>query len=170
MKVLRFSDVVSSGFDENKRVFILADRCVPQDEAGNIIGCARIQAAIPALRQGVQAGATVMMTSHLCHPTEGELKEKDNLTPVARRLSALLSIPDEMRQNWIDGVDVFPGQAVLFENCRVALTRKSEKNSAELPQEMAKLYSIYVNDAFGTAHGIAQYAFAHRLCQPAAHG
>jgi hypothetical protein len=104
-----------------------------------------------------------MVTSHLGRPTEGEFKPEDSLAPVAARLSELLGQKVELKQNWVDGVDVAPGQVVLLENCRV--NKGEKKNSDELAQKMAKLCDIYVNDAFGTAHraeatthGIAKFA------------
>jgi phosphoglycerate kinase len=104
-----------------------------------------------------------MVTSHLGRPTEGEFKPEDTLAPVAARLSELLGQPVELKQNWVDGVDVAPGQVVLLENCRV--NKGEKKNADELAQKMAKLCDVYVNDAFGTAHraeatthGIAKFA------------
>ncbi|MGN5478881.1 phosphoglycerate kinase [Cupriavidus basilensis] len=104
-----------------------------------------------------------MVTSHLGRPTEGEFKPADSLAPIATRLSELLGKPVKLVQNWVDGVEVAPGQVVLLENCRV--NKGEKKNSDELAQKMAKLCDVYVNDAFGTAHraeatthGIAKYA------------
>jgi phosphoglycerate kinase len=104
-----------------------------------------------------------MVTSHLGRPTEGEFKPEDSLAPIAKRLAELLGQPVELRQNWVDGVEVAPGQVVLLENCRV--NKGEKKNSDELAQKIAKLCDIYVNDAFGTAHraeatthGIAKFA------------
>src|SRR6476661_395242 len=146
-----------------KRVFIRADLNVPQDDAGNITEDTRIRASVPAIQQALQAGAAVMVTSHLGRPTEGEFKPADSLAPIATRLSELLGLPVELKQNWVDGVDVAPGQVVLLENCRV--NKGEKKNSDELAQKMAKLCDVYVNDAFGTAHraeatthGIAKFA------------
>ncbi|MDQ9170003.1 phosphoglycerate kinase [Oxalobacteraceae bacterium R-40] len=163
MQFNRFSDLVSQGKLQGKRVFIRADLNVPQDDNGIITEDTRIRASVPAIRQALEAGAAVMVTSHLGRPTEGELKPEDSLAPIAKRLSELLGKPVELEQNWIDGVDVQPGQAVLLENCR---TNKGEKkNSDELAQKMARLCDVYVNDAFGTAHraeatthGIAKFA------------
>jgi phosphoglycerate kinase len=105
----------------------------------------------------------VMVTSHLGRPTEGELKPADSLAPVAKRLSELLGRPVPLKQDWVGGVDVQPGEVVLLENCRV--NKGEKKNSPELARKMANLCDIYVNDAFGTAHraeattyGIAQFA------------
>lgn len=163
MQFQRLSDLIKEGKLQNKRVFIRADLNVPQDDAGNITEDTRIRASVPAIQQALQAGAAVMVTSHLGRPTEGELKPEDSLAPIAKRLSELLNVPVELKQNWVDGVDVAPGQVVLLENCRV--NKGEKKNSDELAQKMAKLCDIYVNDAFGTAHraeattyGIAKYA------------
>lgn len=163
MQFNRFSDLVSQGKLQGKRVFIRADLNVPQDDNGIITEDTRIRASVPAIRQALEAGAAVMVTSHLGRPTEGELKPEDSLAPIAKRLSELLGKSVELKQNWIDGVDVQPGQVVLLENCR---TNKGEKkNSDELAQKMARLCDVYVNDAFGTAHraeatthGIAKFA------------
>jgi phosphoglycerate kinase len=159
----RLQDLIDRGALKAKRVFIRADLNVPQDDAGNITEDTRIRASVPAIRAALDAGAAVMVTSHLGRPTEGEFKPEDSLAPVARRLSELLGQPVELKQNWVDGVDVAPGQVVLLENCRV--NKGEKKNSDELAQKMAKLCDVYVNDAFGTAHraeatthGIAKYA------------
>jgi phosphoglycerate kinase len=163
MQFQRLSDLVKDGKLQNKRVFIRADLNVPQDDAGNITEDTRIRASVPAIQQAVNAGAAVMVTSHLGRPIEGELKNEDSLAPIAKRLSELLNMPVELKQNWVGGVDVAPGQVVLLENCRG--NKGEKKNSDELAQKMAKLCDVYVNDAFGTAHraeatthGIAQYA------------
>ena len=159
----RLQDLIDRDALKNKRVFIRADLNVPQDDAGNITEDTRIRASVPAIQAALKAGAAVMVTSHLGRPTEGEFKPEDSLAPVAARLSELLGQPVELKQNWVDGVDVAPGQVVLLENCRV--NKGEKKNSDELAQKMAKLCDVYVNDAFGTAHraeatthGIAKFA------------
>jgi phosphoglycerate kinase len=166
MAVLNFTrlqDLIDQGALKGKRVFIRADLNVPQDDAGNITEDTRVRASVPAIRDALQAGAAVMVTSHLGRPTEGEFKPEDSLAPVAKRLSELLGQPVELKQNWVDGVDVAPGQVVLLENCRV--NKGEKKNDDELARKMAKLCDVYVNDAFGTAHraeatthGIAKFA------------
>jgi phosphoglycerate kinase len=163
MQFNRLSDLIARNQLQGKRVFIRADLNVPQDAAGNITEDTRIRASVPAISEALDAGAAVMVTSHLGRPTEGEFKPADSLAPIAKRLSELLGQPVELKQNWVDGVDVKPGQVVLLENCRV--NKGEKKNSDELAQKMAKLCDIYVNDAFGTAHraeatthGIAKYA------------
>ena len=163
MQFNRLSDLTESNQLQGKRVFIRADLNVPQDDAGNITEDTRIRASVPAIQQALQAGAAVMVTSHLGRPTEGEFKPEDSLAPIAKRLSELLGQLVELKQNWVDGVDVKPGQVVLLENCRV--NKGEKKNSDELAQKMARLCDVYVNDAFGTAHraeatthGIARFA------------
>jgi len=163
MQFKRLSDLIDAGQLQGKRVFIRADLNVPQDDAGNITEDTRIRASVPAIRAALDAGAAVMVTSHLGRPTEGEFKPEDSLAPIAVRLSALLGQPVELKRDWVDGVEVKPGQVVLLENCRV--NKGEKKNSDELAAKMAKLCDVYVNDAFGTAHraeatthGIAKYA------------
>ena len=163
MKVLRFADVIASGFASGKRVFIRADLNVPQDDAGNITEDTRIRASVPCIQMALAAGAAVMVTSHLGRPTEGAFKPEDSLAPVAKRLGELLGREVPLVANWVDGVDVKPGQIVLLENCRVNVGEK--KNAPELAKKLAALCDVFVHDAFGTAHraegttyGIAQYA------------
>ena len=163
MQFKRLSDLIAQDALQGKRVFIRADLNVPQDDAGNITEDTRIRASIPAIRQALQAGAAVMVTSHLGRPTEGEFKPADSLAPIAQRMSEILGQTVHLKQNWVEGVDVLPGQVVLLENCRVNVGEK--KNSDELARKMAALCDIYVNDAFGTAHraeattyGIAKFA------------
>jgi phosphoglycerate kinase len=146
-----------------KRVFIRVDFNVPQDEAGNVTDDTRIRAALPGIRHALDAGAAVMLTSHLGRPKEGEFKPEDSLEPVARRLSELLGRTVPVRRGWVDGVEVAPGEVVLLENCRVNLGEK--KDDEALARKMAALCDVYVNDAFGTAHraeatthGIAKFA------------
>jgi len=163
MHILRFSDLCANGQARGQRVFIRADLNVPQDDAGRITEDTRIRASVPCIQMALDAGAAVMVTSHLGRPTEGEFKPEDTLAPVAVRLGELLGREVPLIANWVDGVDVQPGQVVLLENCRV--NKGEKKNNPELAQKMARLCDIYVNDAFGTAHraegttyGIAEYA------------
>jgi phosphoglycerate kinase len=159
----RLQDLIDQGALRAKRVFIRADLNVPQDDAGNITEDTRIRASVPAIRAAIDAGAAVMVTSHLGRPTEGAFKPEDSLAPVAARLAELLGQSVTLKRDWVDGVDVAPGQVVLLENCRV--NKGEKKNDDALAQKMAKLCDIYVNDAFGTAHraeatthGIAKFA------------
>jgi phosphoglycerate kinase len=163
MNVLRFSDLCAQGRVAGQRVFIRADLNVPQDEQGRITEDTRIRASVPCIRMALDAGAAVMVTSHLGRPTEGEFKPEDSLAPVAERLSQLLGRPVPLKAGWVDGVQVQPGEVVLLENCR--LNKGEKKNNPELAQKMAALCDVFVHDAFGTAHraeastyGIAQYA------------
>jgi phosphoglycerate kinase len=163
MKILRFADLIAQGRVKGRRVFIRADLNVPQDDAGQITEDTRIRASVPCIRMALDAGAAVMVTSHLGRPTEGEFKPADSLAPVAQRLSELLGQPVPLRSDWVGGVDVAPGQVVLLENCR--LNKGEKKNDEALARQMAQLCDIFVHDAFGTAHraeastyGIAQFA------------
>ena len=163
MKILRFTDLCASGQARGRRVFIRADMNVPQDDAGRITEDTRIRASVPCIRMALEAGAAVMVTSHLGRPTEGQFKPQDSLAPVAQRLSELLGREVPLVSDWVGGVQVQPGQVVLLENCRVNPGEK--KNDDTLSRQMAALCDIYVNDAFGTAHraegtthGMARYA------------
>ncbi|MDR3002920.1 MAG: phosphoglycerate kinase [Acidovorax sp.] len=163
MNILRFSDLCAQGKVQGQRVFIRADLNVPLNDAGQITEDTRVRASVPAIEMALKAGAAVMVTSHLGRPTEGEFKPQDSLAPVAQRLAELLGREVPLVANWVDGVQVAPGQVVLLENCRVNVGEK--KNKPELAQKLAKLCDIFVNDAFGTAHraegttyGIAEYA------------
>ena len=99
MQFIRFSDLCAQGKAKGQRVFIRADLNVPQDDAGNITEDTRVRASVPAIRQALEAGAAVMVTSHLGRPTEGQFKPEDSLAPVGQRLSELLGQPVELRQN-----------------------------------------------------------------------
>ena len=163
MNVIRFSDVCAAGQVAGKRVFIRADLNVPQDDTGAITEDTRIRASVACIQMALDAGAAVMVTSHLGRPTEGEFKPADSLAPVAQRLGELLGRDVPLVSNWVDGVSVAPGQLVMLENCRVNVGEK--KNNEALAQKMAALCDIFVHDAFGTAHraeastyGIAQFA------------
>ena len=163
MNVIRFSDVCAQGQAAGQRVFIRADLNVPQAEDGSITEDTRIRASVPCIQMALDAGAAVMVTSHLGRPTEGAFKPEDSLAPVAKRLGELLGREVPLVADWVDGVRLEPGQVVLLENCRVNLGEK--KNDQALARKMAALCDIYVNDAFGTAHraegttyGIAQFA------------
>ena len=163
MNVLRFSDLCAQGQASGRRVFIRADLNVPQDDAGRITEDTRIRASVPCIQLALQAGAAVMVTSHLGRPTEGAFKPEDSLAPVAERLSQLLGRPVPLKSNWVDGVAVAPGEVVLLENCR--LNPGEKKNDPALARKLAALCDIFVHDAFGTAHraeastyGIAQFA------------
>ena len=159
MKFRRMSEVDLRG----KRVFIRADLNVPQDDTGRISDDTRIRASVPGIRFALAQGAAVMIASHLGRPTEGTFDEKDSLAPVATRLSELLNLQVPLIRDWLNGVQVKPGAAVLLENCRF---NKGEKADDEvLARKIAALCDVYVIDAFGTAHraeatthGVARFA------------
>jgi phosphoglycerate kinase len=151
MQFIRFSDLCHSGQANGKRVFIRADLNVPQDDQGRITEDTRIRASIPAIQMALDAGAAVMVTSHLGRPTEGAFKPEDSLAPVAERLSQLMDRSVRLVSNWIDGdFSVAPGEVVLLENCR--LNKGEKKNDPELAKKLGALCHIFVHDAFGTAH------------------
>src|SRR5919106_1627559 len=158
MKFKRMSEVDLRG----KRVFIRCDLNVPIED-GRISDDTRIRASVPGIRYALEQGAAVMVTSHLGRPTEGELKPEDSLLPVAKRLGELLKTQIPLVRDWVNGVDVKPGQVLMLENCRV---NKGEKKDDEaLARKIAALCDVYVNDAFGTAHraeatthGVARFA------------
>ncbi len=163
MQIIRFADQCAQGLARGKRVFIRADLNVPFDDHGRISEDTRIRASVPAIQMALDAGAAVMVTSHLGRPTEGAFKTEDSLAPVAKRLAELLGREVPLVADWVGGVSVAAGQVVMLENCRVNVGEK--KNSESLARQMAALCDIYVNDAFGTAHraegttyGIAQFA------------
>ncbi|QKV51455.1 phosphoglycerate kinase [Comamonas antarctica] len=163
MNILRFSDLCAQGKAQGQRVFIRADLNVPLNDAGEITEDTRVRASVPCIEMALKAGAAVMVTSHLGRPTEGQFQPADSLAPVAKRLSELLGREVPVVADWVDGVQVAPGQVVLLENCRVNVGEK--KNQEALAKKLAALCDIFVNDAFGTAHraegttyGIAQFA------------
>jgi phosphoglycerate kinase len=148
---IRFADLCAQGRAKGQRVFIRADLNVPQDEQGRITEDTRIRASVPAIRLALDAGAAVMVTSHLGRPTEGQFKPEDSLQPVAVRLAELLGQPVRLIGDWVDGdFSVSPGEVVLLENCRLNVGEK--KNSPELAKKLGALCDIFVHDAFGTAH------------------
>ena len=159
MKFKRMSELDLRG----KRVLIRADLNVPLDDAGAVSDDTRIRASLPGIRAALEAGAAVMVTSHLGRPKEGELRPEDSLAPVAKRLGELLKREVPVMKDWVDGVSVRPGELVVLENCRV---NKGEKKDDEaLAKKIATLCDVYVNDAFGTAHraeatthGVARFA------------
>jgi len=147
---------------KNKRVFIRADLNVPQDDQGVITDDTRIKASLPCIQLALDAGASVMVTSHLGRPTEGHWSASDSLSPIALRISELLHRPVPLIKDWINGVAVQNGEVVLLENCRFNIGEKA--NDPDLSKKMAQLCDIFVHDAFGTAHraesstyGIAQF-------------
>ena len=161
MPILKMTDLDLRG----KRVLVRADLNVPQNDDGSIADDTRIRASVPGIRYALDAGARLMVTSHLGRPKEGEFKPEDSLAPVAQRLAELLGVPVPLKQDWLEAGDVAPaaGQLVLLENCR--LNKGEKKNDETLARRIAALCDVYVNDAFGAAHraeattyGVAQYA------------
>lgn len=145
MSIKRMVDLDLSG----KRVLIRQDLNVPVKN-GKVTSDIRIQASVPTIEKALAAGAAVMLLSHLGRPVEGQYDEASSLKPVAERLSSLLGKPVRLEKNWLDGVEVAPGEVVLCENVR--FNAGEEKNSDELGKKMAALCDVFVMDAFGTAH------------------
>ena len=145
MSIVRMTDLDLSG----KRVLIRQDLNVPI-ENGRITSEQRITASLPTLKRALEQGAAVMVTSHLGRPKEGVWTEADSLAPVAARLSELLGREVPLVRDWVDGVDVQPGQLVLLENCRMNVGEG--KDDEALSKQYATLCDVFVMDAFGTAH------------------
>ena len=145
MSIIRMADIDLSG----KRVFIREDLNVPVAD-GKVTSDARIRAALPTIKAALAANAAVMLVSHLGRPTEGQPEEKFSMQPVADHLSSLLGREVPLVRDWIDGVDVAPGDVVLLENVRFNAGEK--KDNPELAQKYADLCDVFVMDAFGTAH------------------
>ncbi|EMR0464808.1 phosphoglycerate kinase [Stenotrophomonas maltophilia] len=145
MSIVRMTDLDLSG----KRVLIRQDLNVPI-ENGRITSEQRITASLPTLKRALEQGAAVMVTSHLGRPKEGVWSEADSLAPVAQRLSELLGREVPLVRDWVDGVEVQPGQLVLLENCRMNVGEG--KDDEALSKKYAALCDVFVMDAFGTAH------------------
>lgn len=145
MSIVRMTDLDLSG----KRVLIRQDLNVPI-ENGRITSEQRITASLPTLKRAMEQGAAVMVTSHLGRPKEGVWSEADSLAPVAQRLSELLGREVPLVRDWVDGVEVQPGQLVLLENCRMNVGEA--KDDEALSKKYAALCDVFVMDAFGTAH------------------
>ena len=159
MTIAKLADLDLAG----KRVFIRSDLNVPMDDARAITDDTRIRASIAAYRLALGKGAAVMATSHLGRPTEGQFSEADSLAPVARRLGELMGRAVAVKRDWVEGVEMKPGELVLLENCR--FNKGEKKDDEALARKYAALCDVYANDAFGTAHraeasthGIAKYA------------
>ena len=145
MTILRMTDLDLAG----KRVLIRQDLNVPIEQ-GRITSEQRITASVPTLRLALEKGAAVMVTSHLGRPKEGVWSEADSLAPVAARLSQLLGVDVPLVRDWVDGVQVQPGQVVLLENCRMNVGEGQDDEA--LSKKYAALCDVFVMDAFGTAH------------------
>lgn len=158
MNLTQMSDLDLAG----KRVLIREDLNVPIKD-GIITSDQRLQAALPTMNAALDAGAAVIVLSHLGRPEEGGFDERFSLQPVADYLKQNLKYPVRFVSEYLDGVDVQPGELVLCENVRFNSGEK--KDDQHLAQKLAKLCDIFVMDAFGTAHraqastyGVAKYA------------
>ncbi|XXK21916.1 phosphoglycerate kinase [Arenicellales bacterium nBUS_48] len=145
MTILKMVDQELAG----KRVMIREDLNVPVND-GQVGSDARIRAAIPTIQFAIDAGASVLLLSHLGRPSEGEFEKRFSLEPVARHLSSLLDRPVRLEKNWLDGVHIGAGEVILCENVRFNEGEKT--NNTDLAKKMAKLCDVFVMDAFGTAH------------------
>ncbi len=146
MSVIKMSDLDLAG----KRVLIREDLNVPVKD-GKVTSDARIRASLPTIKMAAEAGAKVMLMSHLGRPTEGEYAEEFSLAPVAADLSAKLGKEVRLVKDYLDGgFDIAEGEVVLLENVRFNVGEK--KNDEALSQKYAALCDVYVMDAFGTAH------------------
>ncbi len=156
--MLKMSDQALQG----RRVMIRADLNVPVKD-GRVTSDARIVATLPTVEEALRKGAGVILLSHLGRPTEGVFAEEFSLRPVAEHLSVLLQRPVRLQRDWLDGVEVRPGEVVLCENVR--FNKGEKKDNEELARRMAALCDVFVMDAFGTAHraeasthGVARFA------------
>ena len=158
MPILRMTDLDLRG----KRVLIREDLNVPV-QGGVVSSDARIRAAVPTIQAAKDAGARVLVMSHLGRPEEGVYDEEFSLAPVAQRLSELLGYKVRFEKTWLEGVECGVGEVVLLENVR--FNKGEKKNKEDLARKMAALCDIFVMDAFGTAHraeasthGVARFA------------
>jgi len=145
MSFLRMDELDLTG----KRVMIREDFNVPLD-AGRVTSDVRLRAALPTIQMAMDGGAALILLSHLGRPVEGQYSDKFSLAPVAQHLSGLLNRPVRLQKNWLEGIDVQPGEVVLCENVRFTVGEKA--NDETLARAMASLCDIFVMDAFGTAH------------------
>jgi phosphoglycerate kinase len=158
MSVLRMTDIDL----RDKRVLIREDLNVPVQN-GTVTSDARIRASLPTIQAAKDAGARVLVMSHLGRPQEGVYDEEFSLAPVAQRLSELLGYKIRFAKDWVDGVECGPGEVVLLENVR--FNKGEKKDDESLSRKLAQLCDVYVMDAFGTAHraeasthGVARFA------------
>jgi len=158
MSIVKMSDLDLSG----KRVLIREDLNVPVKD-GKVTSDARIRASLPTIELAMSAGARVMVMSHLGRPTEGVYADEFSLQPVATHIGGLLGQPVRLAKDWLDGLDVKPGEVVICENVR--FIKGEKKDDEALARKMAGLCDVYVMDAFGTAHraqasthGVARFA------------
>ncbi|MGM0525068.1 MAG: phosphoglycerate kinase [Pseudomonadota bacterium] len=158
MSVLAMADLDLKG----KRVLIREDLNVPIKD-GKVASDARLKAALPSIKLALDKGAAVMVMSHLGRPTEGEFSGEFSMAPVVDYLKQTLSAPVRLENDYLNGVEVQPGELVVFENVRFNIGEKS--NDEALAKQLAALCDVYVMDAFGTAHraqasthGVAKFA------------
>lgn len=158
MSVIKMTDLQLAG----KRVLIREDLNVPLKD-GKVADDTRIRASLPTIEYALKANARVMVMSHLGRPEEGVYSEEASLAPVVAHLGRLLNKPVRLVKDWLDGVDVKPGEVVVCENVR--FNKGEKKNSDELAKKMAAICDVFVMDAFGTAHraeasthGVAKFA------------
>src|SRR5215510_256176 len=158
MTIVRMSDLDL----RDKRVLIREDLNVPVQD-GVVSSDARIRASLPTIQAARDAGARVLVMSHLGRPEEGVYDEEFSLAPVAKRLSELLGYKVRFEKNWLDGVQAEPGEVVVLENVR--FNKGEKKDKEDLARKLAALCDVYVMDAFGTAHraeasthGVARFA------------
>jgi phosphoglycerate kinase len=145
LNIIRMADLDLDG----RRVLVREDLNVPVKE-GKVASDARIQAALPTIRMALDKGAAVMVMSHLGRPKEGQFDDAFSLAPVARHLEGLLGRPVRLERDWLNGIDIEPGEVVLCENVRFNPGEKADDEA--LSRTMAALCDVYVMDAFGTAH------------------
>ncbi|HIF9082371.1 phosphoglycerate kinase [Photobacterium damselae] len=145
MSVIKMTDLDLAG----KRVFIRADLNVPVKD-GKVTSDARILASLPTIKHCLEAGAKVMVTSHLGRPTEGEYAEEFSLQPVVNYLNDALDCDVKLAKDYLDGLELNAGELVVLENVR--FNKGEKKNEDELSKKYAALCDVFVMDAFGTAH------------------
>ncbi|MDM8566414.1 phosphoglycerate kinase [Candidatus Halobeggiatoa sp. HSG11] len=158
MPIIKMTDLDLAG----KRVLIREDLNVPLKD-GKVASDIRIKASLPTIKHAMDAGAKVMLMSHLGRPTEGEFEDKFSMAPVADHLSGLLGKPVKLVKDWLNGIELNNGEVALCENVR--FNKGEKKNDEALSKQIAALCDVYVMDAFGTAHraqasthGVAKYA------------
>ncbi|MFP2770993.1 phosphoglycerate kinase [Oceanisphaera sp. KMM 10153] len=158
MSVIKMNELDLSG----KRVLIRADLNVPVKN-GKVSSDARILASLPTIEAALAQGASVMVTSHLGRPTEGEYADEFSLQPVVNYLQQALSVPVRLARDYLDGVALAANELVVLENVR--FNKGEKKDDEALSRQYAALCDVFVMDAFGTAHraqasthGVARFA------------